>query len=58
MKIRIKLSQRWHGAAGSTLDQQIIETDDAAASGDILDALKAWELAPGDVITIEEVNAS
>ncbi len=57
MKIRIKLSQRWHSAGpGSTLDQQVIETDDVAVSDDILDALKAWKLAPGDVITIEEVS--
>lgn len=56
MKIEIILL-----GAGGVLDRQTIEVKAPVAGADrtsidIHEALKAWELAPGDTITIREVS--
>ena len=57
MHIHIILSNSY----GDELDRQTIETNAPVAGADrtsidIHEALKAWELAPGDTITIKEVG--
>jgi hypothetical protein len=51
MKIRIILST----AKGET-DRQTIEADETSLTDDIAQAIKCWEIKPGDTIKIVEVS--
>ena len=54
MKIRIVLRN-----SGGELDRQVVEANENAntdVSDSIVDAIRAWTLAPGDTITIQEVG--
>ena len=56
MKIRIILSTAEGEIGRQTIDRQTIEADETSLTDDIAQALKCWDLAPGDTIKIVEVS--